>query len=410
MEDSLQRVLGRFETNGGELKVAGRAISAIADEYKTPLYLYDSAALRRRHDEMRAALPGELHITYAVKANPNKEVIRLVGGLYDGIDIASGGEMEKALEAGIPASKMSFAGPGKNLDELRYAVDRGIGSISIESERELEHIDRLARELGKTARIMIRVNPAFELSRSGLKMGGGSKQFGIDSERVPAVIAGLKGNDRVKYAGIHVFAGTQNLSAESILETYEKIMVYAADLARETGVAIGTLNLGGGFGIPYFRGDGELDLAQVGKGIAGLIAKYRPVLAGTQFKIELGRFLVGEAGIYLARVLYRKVSRGAVFLVLDGGMHHHLPASGNINQSPIRRQMHVTVANRLDAPKEKSNVVGPLCTPLDNFGLNVEMPKADEGDLVAVFNSGAYGLSISPVHFLSHRPPKEVMV
>jgi diaminopimelate decarboxylase len=410
MEDSLQRILGRYGKQDGELLLGGRKISAIVADHGTPLYVYESAALRKRAEELRAALPPELMITYAVKANPSVDLLRVVGPLYDGVDIASGGEMEKALAAGIPASRMSFAGPGKNLDELRYALEKGIGSISAESERELEHIERISGELGKPGKVMIRVNPAFELSRSGLKMGGGSKQFGIDSERVPALIRGMKDRKNLALVGIHIFAGTQNLSVESILETYDKIMEYAGTLSGETATAFEKVNLGGGFGIPYFRGDGVLDIAAVGAGIAQLIRKYRPALPKTQFKIELGRYLVGESGLYLARILYRKESRGSVYYVLDGGMHHHLPASGNMNQSPIRRQMHVTVVNKLDGPVAKANIVGTLCTPLDNFGLNVEVPVADEGDIVAIFNSGAYGLSISPTAFLSHKPPKETLI
>lgn len=410
MQDTLSAILAKFGEKDGELVVAGRKVSEIAAEHGTPLYIYDRSKLVERHRKLREALPAELAITYAVKANPNIEVLRTLGPLYDGIDVASQGEIEKSLEAGVPASKMSFAGPGKTPAELRFAVGRGLGSISVEGERELEHIRAICAETGREAGVMIRINPAFELSRAGLKMGGGSKQFGIDSERVPAVIRSLRGQDRVRFRGIHIFSGTQNLSSESILETCGKIMEYAASLSEETGEPLEYLNMGGGFGIPYFKGDGELDLAQVGAGMGELIRRFRPRLPKTRFKIELGRYIVGESGVYVARVVYRKESRGSIFLVMDGGMHHHLPASGNINQSPIRRHMNLTVANRLHAAKDKASVVGPLCTPLDNFGLNIELPKADEGDLIAVFNSGAYGLSISPVGFLSHKAPREIMI
>jgi diaminopimelate decarboxylase len=410
MFDSLASVLSKFGRQDGELTVGGRKVSDLVRQHGAPLYLYDGSFLRKRHDQMRAALPAGLLITYAVKANPNLDILRVMGPLYDGIDIASGGEMAKALEAGIPAAKMSFAGPGKNPDELAFAIDKGIGTISIESERELDHIERICKETGKPGSVMIRVNPSFELTKSGLKMGGGSKQFGIDSERVPDVIKRLKAQSAVAFKGVHIFAGTQNLSIESILEAYRKVLEYARDLRAETGTDFPILNLGGGFGIPYFKGDQELDLTALGEAIGALLGEFRPALPGTRFKIELGRYLVGESGIYLAKVLYKKLSRGATFLVMDGGMHHHLPASGNMNQSPIRRLMHVTVANRLDAPLERVNLVGSLCTPLDNFGLNMELPKADEGDLIAVLNSGAYGYSISPLDFLSHRRPKEVLI
>jgi diaminopimelate decarboxylase len=414
MHESLQRVLAHHDIRNGCLYMGGRSVTDLAAEVGTPCYLYDSRLLEVKRQRIRSALPPNLKITYAVKANPNIEVIRKVGPMYDGIDIASEGELMRALEAGIDPSHMSFAGPGKRVPELKLALEHGIGSISIEGERELDHIIELAQTLGRTARIMIRVNPAFELARSGLKMGGGPKQFGIDSERVPAVIERLRGVKGVEYRGIHVFSGTQNLSAESLLEAFGKILAYAADLAAETKTSIPVLNLGGGFGIPYFKGDAELDLQAVGQGLSLLLDQYSAKLPGTIFKTELGRYLVGEAGIYLTSVVYRKLSRGSVFLMLDGGMHHHLPASGNLSLSPVRRQMQVCVANRLqgtgEGDAEKVNLAGPLCTPLDSFGFDVELPKADENDLIAVPNSGAYGYSISPLGFLSHPLPKEILL
>jgi diaminopimelate decarboxylase len=390
--------------------MGGRSVSDLVREHGSPLYLYDSALLRRKHDQLRSALPANLLLTYAVKANPNRAVVALVGAMYDGIDIASQGEMETALQAGIPAAKMSFAGPGKSPAELRFAVQNRIGTISLEGEREFDHVESIAAELGMSAPVMVRVNPDFELSRSGLKMGGGSKQFGVDSERVPDLIRRIDASKHAQFMGIHIFSGTQNLNADSILEAFEKILDYAHRLARETGRSIPILNLGGGFGIPYFKGEQPLDLSKTASGIRVLLERYAPLLPETRFKVELGRYLVGEAGLYVAKVQYRKISRGAVFLVLDGGMHHHLAASGNISQSPIRRQMQLLAANRLDQPVEKVNVVGPLCTPLDTFGMGVEMPRLEEGDLIAIPNSGAYGPSMSPISFLSHRPPKELLL
>ncbi|HKP97233.1 MAG TPA: type III PLP-dependent enzyme [Fibrobacteria bacterium] len=410
MNASSQSVPGRFPSRGGELIVGGRPISDIAREHGSPLYVYDLAVLRARRAELRAALPGNLLITYAVKANPEPGIVRALGALYDGVDIASGGEMRVALAAGVPAAKMSFAGPGKSREEIRFAVERDIGTLSLESERELDHIEEACASLGRAAGVMVRVNPDFEFTRSGLKMGGGSKQFGIDSERVPALIQRLSASRHARFQGIHIFSGTQNLNADSVVDAFRKIAEYTVGLRAATGAEVRTLNLGGGFGIPYFKGDQPLDLARTGEGIGALLAEFAPRLPGTAFKVELGRYLVGECGVYLARVRYRKESRGQAFLILDGGMHHHLAASGNISQSPIRRQMRLLAANRLDAPVEKVNVVGPLCTPLDTFGLGVELPRLEEGDFVAIPNSGAYGISMSPASFLGHPHPKEVLV
>lgn len=400
----------RFPREGGELRAGGRPLSAIVEEHGSPLYVYDTDLLRARYEALRAALPADLVLTYAVKANPHPGIVGLLGRWCDGIDIASGGEMEIALGAGVPAAKMSFAGPGKSEAEIRSSVGKGIGTISLESERELDHIETACAALGREASVLIRVNPDFEFARSGLKMGGGPKQFGIDSERVPDLIRRLSASQRARYRGIHIFSGTQNLNAESVVDAFRKILEYAVRLRAETGADIGILNLGGGFGIPYFKGDEPLDLGKAGAGIRALFDEFRPRLPGTKLKIELGRYLAGECGLYVARVRYRKVSRGQVFLVLDGGMHHHLAASGNISLSPIRRQMQLMAANRLDAPVEKVNVVGPLCTPLDTFGMGVELPHVEEGDLVAIPNSGAYGISMSPAAFLGHPAPKEILV
>jgi len=408
--DALDPYLALFRRSGNTLLAAGRPVSEIAREYGTPLYLYDRAALRARRDAIKANLPSDLLITYAVKANPNRDILRFMGSAYDGIDVASQGEIETGLAAGVPAERMSFAGPGKSIEELRFAIRAGVGTISLESERELDHIETICSEAGKDTAVLIRVNPEFEFSRSGLKMGGGSKQFGVDSERVPALIERLSASPRVRYKGIHIFSGTQNLNADSVVEAFQKILEYAAALREGTGRPIEVLNLGGGFGIPYFKGDLPLDLSRVGAGVVELLDRFRAPLAGTRFKIELGRYLVGEAGLYISRVRYRKTSRGATFLILDGGMHQHLAASGNISQSPIRRNMIVLAADNLQGEPEKVNVVGPLCTPLDTFGLNIELPRVEEGGVVVIPNSGAYGPSMSPLAFLGHPAPKEILL
>jgi diaminopimelate decarboxylase len=406
----LQSALANFEQRSGELFVAGRPISDLVKEHSTPIYLYDRSILSKRHRLLRELLPGNVKVYYAVKANPHQGLLRELGAMYDGVDIASHGEMMKALEAGIPAASMSFAGPGKSVEELRFAVVKGIGTISVESEREIEHIRGICAQLQKEARILLRVNPPFELARSGMKMGGGPKQFGIDSERIPDLLRDLRQGKWVHYEGLHIFAGSQNLSAEAIVNVFRDILEYAVSLTTSTNIAIGTLNLGGGFGIPYFANDADLDLERVGKRLAELLEVHRGKLHGTEFKIELGRFIAGECGLYVCQVLYRKISRGEVFLVVNGGMHHHLAASGNFGQSLVRRPMAMTVANRMNGPQEKVNVVGPLCTPLDTFGMGVELPHADEGDLIAIMNSGAYGFSSSPLGFLSHKPPKEILL
>jgi len=410
MSKALRSALSHFEQKNAELCIGGKQISEIVRDCPVPCYLYDTATLNWRYRTLKQDLPQNISINYAVKANSNHQVLVELSRLYDGFDIASKGEMTKALDAGIKPEQMSFAGPGKSVEELRFAVEHKIGTISIENEREIEHLINICDETGAKARVLIRVNPDFELSKSGMKMGGGPKQFGIDSERIPEIVKSICREKLLGFEGIHIFAGSQNLNATSILEAFGNIIDYASELATVIDAPIRTLNLGGGFGIPYFANDDELDVEHVGKGLGELIGAVGKPLNNTKFKIELGRFIVGECGIYVSRVLYRKLSRGHVFLVLNGGMHHHLAASGNFGQSVVRRPMPVTVVNKLDNPTEKVNIVGPLCTPLDTFGMNVEIPRAEEGDLIAVLNSGAYGYSASPLGFLSHELPIECLL
>jgi diaminopimelate decarboxylase len=409
MNHALESALAHFACQGNELTTGGVTMSSLAEKYGTPLYIYDQNIIRKKFQFIRSSMPDELKIYYAVKANPNTEIIRLMGTLYDGFDVASAGEAEQVLKAGIAPEKISFAGPGKSVAELRYVIDRQIGALSMESEQEFDHIRTIARVLDKTASVLVRVNPDFDLTQSGMRMGGGPKQFGVDSERVPSLLDAIIKEKRVHLKGIHIFAGSQNLNAESLLQTFAKILAYAVNVVAETGIHLEQLNMGGGFGIPYFSHEQELDLDVVGKGLTELLGQYGSKLGHPRFIIELGRYLVGECGVYLSRILYRKISRGEVFLVTDGGMHHHLAASGNFGQSLVRRPVPMTVANRQGTSLEKVHVTGPLCTPLDTFGY-VDLPCSNEGDLIAVLNSGAYGYTASPLLFLGHPSPGEIMV
>ncbi len=409
MNHALTSALANFTIQGSDLAIGGVTMSYLAEQHGTPLYIYDKDIIRKKYQKLRDSLPENIKIYYAIKANPNLEIIRLMGELCAEFDVASAGEAERVIQAGIYPDKISFAGPGKTFAELRYAIDQQIGGLSIESEQEFQHIRTICKQLGKTANIFVRVNPDFDLSQAGMKMGGGPKQFGVDSERVSDLLKAIKKENAVNFKGIHIYAGSQNLAAEQLLKTFEKIMEYSISLVAETGISLNYLNMGGGFGIPYFAHEQELDLAAVGKGLKKLFKKYGSKLGHTSFILELGRFLVGESGVYLAKVLYRKISKGQVFLITDGGMHHHLAASGNFGQSLVRRPMPITVANKQGNQTEKAHVTGPLCTPIDTFGF-VELPQAQEGDLVCVLNSGAYGFSASPHLFLSHPPPKEVLV
>ena len=401
--------MNQFLTQNGQLVVGGVSLSTLAARVgQTPFYAYDRALLRSRVAELRSALPPAVKLHYAMKANPMPAVVAFMAGLVDGIDVASAGELKVALDAGANAQEVSFAGPGKRDSELRQAVASRV-LINVESFREVPVLQAISRELGLPARVAVRVNPDFELKGSGMKMGGGPKQFGVDVEQMPELLAAI-GAAGLAFEGFHLFAGSQNLRAESICEAQQKSYELAVRLAANAPAPVNFLNLGGGFGIPYFPGEQRLDLAPIGANLAALVERARTDLPQAEFVIELGRYLVGEAGVYVARVVDRKVSRGHVYLVTDGGLHHHLSASGNFGQV-VRKNYPVTVGTRADAPdREVQSVVGPLCTPLDLLADRMALPVAQVGDLVVVFQSGAYGASASPQNFLGHPACVEVLV
>ena len=401
--------MNQFPIVDGQLHIGGQPLTRVAERVgQTPFYAYDRELLRGRVAELRAALPASVKLHYAMKANPMPAVVGFMAGLVDGIDVASGGELKVALDAGADAREISFAGPGKRESELRQAVASRV-LVNVESMREVFLLGAISSELGLPARVAVRVNPDFELKGSGMKMGGGPKQFGVDVEDVPALLKEVA-SAGLGFEGFHLFAGSQNLRAESICEAQLKSYELALRLAGSAPGPLRFLNLGGGFGIPYFPGEKRLALASIGANLNALVDRARTELPEVSFVIELGRYLVGEAGIYVTRIVDRKVSRGQVFLVTDGGLHHHLSASGNFGQV-IRKNYPVTIGSRAGAvEREAASIVGPLCTPLDLLADRMDLPVSQPGDLVVVFQSGAYGASASPQAFLGHPPCIEVLV
>jgi diaminopimelate decarboxylase len=398
-----------YDALDGELAIGGRTASAlVANAGETPLFVYSAGLIHRRVALLRDVMPKRLRLHYAVKANPYRPILELLRELTDGFDIASLGELEMVLAAGQDPAVVSFAGPGKRDAELEAAIHHGV-TLNLESEGEARRALAIGEKLGVTPRLAIRVNPAFELRGSGMKMGGGAKPFGVDAERVPALAREVIAAG-AEWRGLHVFAGSQALDAGAIAETQGNVLDLAARLTGEIGHALPHLNMGGGFGIPYFHGDASLDVTSVGHALAERFEALPPELADTEFAIELGRYLVGEAGVYLARILDRKESHGQVFLVADGGLHHQLAASGNFG-TVVRRNYPAAIASKFGAePTEEANVVGCLCTPLDRLADQALLPRAEVGDLVAIFCAGAYGASASPSAFLGQGPAAEMLV
>jgi diaminopimelate decarboxylase len=399
----------QFPIDQGELTVGGERLTILAARVgQTPFFAYDRQLLRARVASLREALPESVKLHYAMKANPLPAVVCFMAGLVDGIDVASAGELKVALDAGADPREISFAGPGKRDVELRQAVASRV-LVNLESPREVGVLARVSDELGLPARVAVRVNPDFELKGSGMKMGGGPKQFGVDVEQMPSLMASIA-DAGLAFEGFHLFAGSQNLKPESICEAQQKSYELALRLAQMSKSPVRFLNLGGGFGIPYFPGEQHLDLRPIGDNLRNLTARARGELPEVEFVIELGRYLVGEAGVYVTRIVDRKISRGQVFLVTDGGLNHHLSASGNFGQV-IRKNYPVTIGNKAGSEAtEIASVVGPLCTPLDLLADRMQLPAADVGDLAVVFQSGAYGASASPQAFLGHPGCLEVLV
>jgi len=401
--------MDHFHQRTGELLVNGIPLTRLAARVgQTPFYAYDRSLLDARVAQLRASLPTTVKLHYAMKANPMPALVSHMVSLVDGIDVASGGELKVALDAGANPHEISFAGPGKSEKELAQAVAAGI-LINVESFRELPILARAQAALGCPARVAVRVNPDFELKASGMKMGGGPKQFGVDAEQIPELLKQV-GDHGLSFEGFHLFAGSQNLRPEAIIEAQQKSYALALRLAADAPSPVRFLNLGGGFGIPYFPGEQRLDLAPIGDNLAQIADRAAQEMPGAEVVIELGRFLVGEAGIYVCEVIDKKVSRGHTYLVTNGGLHHHLSASGNFGQV-IRKNYPCAIGNRMsETTTETVSVVGPLCTPLDILADKMLLPVASQGDLVVVYQSGAYGTSASPASFLSHPAVNEVLV
>ncbi len=390
----------------GRLLVGGRDVGELVQEAGgTPLFVYDRARIARQLARFRSAFPGEVALHYAVKANPYGPLLDFMAGLVDGFDIASVGELGRVAHLGRP---ISFAGPGKRDSELETAIRAGV-TINVESENEAERLLSICGREGLTARVAVRVNPPFALKGSGQKMGGLASPFGVDHERVPGLVRRIV-DSGAEWRGLHVFAGSQALQPEALIEAQKDTIMLAADIAREAGQAPPEVNLGGGFGIPYFAKDRELDVEAVGSALGEALRSRPGQLGDTHFSIELGRWLVGQAGVYLARIIDRKESRGKIFLVTDGGLQHLLAATGNFGQL-LRRNYPVAIASRFGAgPGEVASITGCLCTPLDLLADEVELPTSSIGDLVAIFCVGAYGLSASPTSFLSQPMAREMLV
>ena len=405
-------ITGYFGSLNGELLIGGVPVSALADRYQTPLFIYDSHVLDRKWDLLCRTLPPQFVISYSVKANPNVSILKHFVTSGCGLEIASGGEFQLAMSAGCPPHNVLFAGPGKTESELELVLAHQIGEIHAESLLEIERLAAISRRLGVQAKVAVRVNPSGEAQGGAMRMGGKPAPFGVDEENMDDVLSRILAEPSLEFRGIHLFTGTQILDCNILVRQYGKALEIARRTACRIRRPLDTVDFGGGLGVPYFAGENELDMDKFRDALVDLMdgVEGDPLFAGTQFIVEPGRYLVAEAGIYVTRVNDVKVSRGRKFVIVDGGMNHHLAASGNLGQV-FKRNFPLAVLNKLREKRtEVVDVVGPLCTPLDVLAREARLPAADVGDLVGIFQSGAYARTASPLGFLSHPSPAEVLV
>ena len=393
----------------GQLLIGGYpAEELVAEAGGTPLFVYDNNIVGAQVARFKGAMADGIGLHYSVTANPYEPLLEFLGRYIDGFRIVSLGELKRLQAAKLAGIPMNFAGPGKLDSELEAAVKAG-ATVSVESEGEAARAIRAAESVGVRPKISVRVTPPFTIEGGRVTLACVASPFGVDAERVPALVAGLI-EAGVDWRGLHMFAGAQCLDSEALAEVHRMTVAHAGEIADTIGRRIPELNLGSGFDVACRPGDEPLDIDRVAAALNHTLRNSPALLATTRFTIELGRWLVGEAGVYLTRVLDRTESCGHTFLTTDGGGHHLIGATGGLGERGLAN-FPIAVANRFDAhAEEEVTVTGCLCTPFDVLGGEVGLPRADVGDLIAVFCAGAYGLSASPQAWESRPLAREMLV
>ena len=382
-----------------------------AKNFETPLYVYDFNAIEARLVALRSLIHPKVKLFYAVKANSNLHLLANLRPLVDGLDVSSGGEIKQALLADYRGADLSFAGPGKTAGEIELALNNDCASLSIESTDDLTRVIRTCQKTGKKANISLRINPQTPVKEFAIKMGGIPSPFGIDEEHAADIIDVIHKNDEsLNFLGFHIYAGTQCLSIDGLTQNIANVLEVVEKICRENDLAPAKINFGGGLGIPYFSSDTDFDLKEFARFVNRAVAQFDTRMSQpVDYIMELGRYIVGPFGYYLSRVLALKETRGRKFVILDGGMHQNLPASGNFGQI-ISKNYDIQNISKPAAAKEKVDIVGCLCTTLDRLANRIEICSPEVGDVMVIKNSGAYGLTASPVFFLGHETPREILI
>src|ERR671914_628342 len=411
--DKAHVLAGRFGgEDGGQFAPGGVPIGRIAEEYGTPFYLYHGEMIVERVRRVREAVGTE--VAFSLKANPNLAVCQLIASQREaGAEVASSGELVVARAAGFEPEDIVFAGPAKTDEELKMSVEEGIFAVNVESLNEIDRLAAIAEREGRRIGVGLRINPAAQLMGSQMRMGGTVGQFGIDQAELEEAVLKTLSHPELILRGIHVYTATQVFEVEPLLEHCRNILEIALETADYAGQPLQMIDFGGGFGIPYFEKMVEFDLRAFGEGFRALLDAYRsdPRLEGCRLLFELGRYLVADAGVYVTRAVDVKQTRGKTFVVTDGGMNHHLTATGNMGQVFRKSYPLLNLSRMSGLPEEEGvAVAGPCCTPLDLFGNNIPIADPEVGDLIGVFYSGAYGFSASNLGFLSHPAPAEILL
>ncbi len=394
-------------------RFGGLAPEDLAERFGTPFYVYDFDVIERQVAALRNALPSVVELAYAVKANPALAVVAHLGRLGLGADVSSGGELETVRRAGIGPDLVVMTGPGKRDDELRAAVAAGIRAVTVESPGELARLEAIAAESGRRQPVLLRaaVSENARLERVRLVGDDGAGKFGMDAADLTAAARTAVASPHLELLGLHAFGASNVLDAGALVEHVAATVQAARRLALAAGTTLRLVDAGGGLGIPYEPHEESLDLVKLGAGLAAIVQTWAadPLLAEARLLLEPGRFLVGPAGAYVARVVDRKTVDGAAVAILDGGVHHVLRPALVGQEHRIR-----ALGGRSEAVGSGRvvpvTIAGPLCSGLDVFSQAAIMTPPDVGDLVAILDVGAYGFTESMPLFLSHPIPAEVAV